>query len=164
MRCGDFKNILEELEGEDVPVAAREHLSSCASCRMEAQDRILLRAGFRGLAAEPIPEPSIGFMVRLLRRLDETATSFDPARDFLERAGRRVMYAGLALTLAVLLALVLPSWSPLHGVSATEFYPAPQVQASESDPVFADDSWVTSHLPDLGGHPPTSEDTSPTSK
>jgi len=80
-----------------------------------------LRAGWEVLAREPAPEPMLGFRERLLRRLEEASRS-GQAAEFLERAGRRVVWATLALALTLLLALVLPSQGPVRSAEAAELY------------------------------------------
>jgi anti-sigma factor RsiW len=147
MRCRDVEGILEELGGVEPLPAVRRHLAECAACRAYAQDWKLVHAGFRALAQEPLPEASVGFTARLLRRVEEASRAVDPAREFLEQAGRRVVYAGLLLMVAVLFALLAPAWSLLRGWSAAELFPTPQVQAAESDPIFADEASNNASLP-----------------
>src|SRR5579859_2043608 len=102
MRCSKVSKQLEEPESAGFAAPVRDHLSVCRSCRAEAENLKLLQAGFEALAQEAIPEVSVGFVARLMHRLDRAELS-DPAREFLERAGRRVLYASLALALTVLL-------------------------------------------------------------
>lgn len=140
MRCRKVRESLEELREVQPTAIIQEHLASCAECRAYAEDWRLLRTGFSALAEEPAPEASIGFVARLVRRLGEAAAT-DVSRDFLEQAGRRVVWATLLVALTVVLVLLLPSWSPLHGpTGAAELYPTPQIAAAETDPVFADDN------------------------
>lgn len=101
--------------------SAHEHLGRCADCRAWLEDWRLLQSGLRALAAEPVPETTPGFQARLLRRLEEAREGQRAAFDFFERAGRRVVWATLALALAVLLALALPSSGPLRGAEEPEF-------------------------------------------
>jgi hypothetical protein len=72
----------------------------------------------------------------LIRQLDYAALNIDPARDFLERAGRRVVFASVVLALTVLVALTAPPSSPWRQSSVTEIYPAPHIQAVDSDLIF----------------------------
>src|ERR1043166_5554272 len=97
MDCKETQQLLDA--GLEIPALAREHLGRCPSCRSYAENERLLREGFKALAQEPVPELSVGFSARLLRRLEQTAGRMDPARDFLERAGKRVVYAGLVLAM-----------------------------------------------------------------
>jgi hypothetical protein len=135
MRCPEIRKQLDIFAGADSMPSVRDHLLICSSCRAEAEAQKLLHEGFKSLAQEPIPEMSVGFVARLMRQLDSAALTIDPAREFLERAGRRVLYASLALALTVLIALMTPASSPLRASSGTEIYPAPHVQA-DSDLVF----------------------------
>jgi len=147
MRCREIQEALDEFNGIEATVFLREHLDRCRSCRSYAESRRLVRAGFKALAEEPVPEASVGFAARLVRSLEETVGRVDPAREFLERAGRRAVYASLVLAMTVLLGLLVPSWSPLRGSSTLELSPAPQLQAAESDPIFADDASLNSQPP-----------------
>ena len=56
----------------------------------------------------------------MLGRIQEAAGQRKTAADFLERAGRRVVWATLGVTLAVLLALVVPPSGPVRAVSEPE--------------------------------------------
>ena len=136
MRCPDVREQVDFFEGLDTPVSVQEHLAICPSCRAEVEDRKLLRTGFKALAQEPLPELSVGFVPRLIRQLDNAALNIDPARDFLERAGRRVVFASVVLALTVLVALTAPPSSPWRQSSVTEIYPAPHIQAVDSDLIF----------------------------
>jgi hypothetical protein len=135
MRCSEIRKQLGIFASADSTPSVRDHLLICSSCRAEAEAQKLLHAGFKSLAQEPVPEVSVGFVARLMRQLDSAALSGDPAREFLERAGRRVLYASLALALTVLVALMTPASSPLRGSSGTEIYPAPHIQA-DGDLIF----------------------------
>jgi hypothetical protein len=141
MRCRGVNEILEAWGSAELPAALREHLAGCASCRAHHESREILRAGFRALAEEALPEAPIGFAARLVRRLEEAVS--EPAREFLERAGRRVVYASLVLAMTVLLGLLVPPWSPLRGAAANHQTPTPQLQAAESDTVFSDEATFT---------------------
>ncbi len=138
MHCDEVRELLEELETREPTASVREHLASCAECRTYARDWRLARASFRALAAEPAPEPTLGFAARLVRRLDETAERRRAGAEFLERAGRRFVYATLCLTLMILLALLLPDSGPLRGPTTADLYMAQtDVVPAGSDPVFA---------------------------
>jgi hypothetical protein len=140
MRCREVRESLEELREEQPSAIIQEHVARCPDCHAYAEDWRFLRSGFSALAKEPGPEASIGFVARMVRRLEEAAKT-DASRDFLEQAGRRVAWATLLVALTVVLVLLLPSWSPLHGPTGTaELYPTPQIAAAETDPVFADDN------------------------
>lgn len=137
MRCDDVRMTLEECRDGAVPETLREHLAACNKCAVWWKEWQLLSAGFRALAAESVPEASPGFSARVLRRLEEGAASsgWGAAGDFFERAGCRVVWATLLVTLTVLLALVLPSSGPVRGLSEAEYLLAqPSVALMSSDP------------------------------
>jgi hypothetical protein len=135
MRCEDVHRIIAEDWPEEIPAAVREHLAGCPGCGALAREYGLVRAGFRALAAEPVPEPSWGFAVRVLRRLEESPVP--EGEEFLERVGKRVVYASFLLALTLLLALALPSSGPLRGPTAADFYLAQQESVTMgSDPIL----------------------------
>jgi hypothetical protein len=135
MRCEDVHRIIVEDWPEEIPAAVREHLAGCPGCGALAREYGLVRAGFRALAAEPVPEPSWGFAVRVLRRLEESPVP--EGAEFLERVGKRVVYASFLLALTLLLALALPSSGPLRGPTAADFYLAQQESVTMgSDPIL----------------------------
>jgi hypothetical protein len=121
MHCEQVRGLFEKEGDEPLSPSAREHLSSCAECAEWRRGRLILRAGWEVLAREPAPEPMLGFRERLLRRLEEASHSRQAA-EFLERAGRRVVWATLALALTFLLALVLPSQGPVRSAETAELY------------------------------------------
>jgi len=67
-----------------------------------------------------VPEASVGFAARLLRRLQEWEETGGRS-EFFETVGRRFVYATLALTLVLLLSLVLPAYGPVRGFTGTDF-------------------------------------------
>lgn len=135
MRCEEVHRILLEDWPEEISAAVREHLAGCPGCDALAREYGLVRAGFRALAAEPAPEPSWGFSTRLWRRLEKSPDEEGP--EFLERVGRRVVYASFLLALTLLLALALPSSGPLRGPAAADFYLAQQESVTlGSDPIL----------------------------
>jgi len=79
-----------------------------------------VQAGFRLLAEEAPPEPSLGFAARLVRRLHEWDTR-GARSEFFETVGRRFVYATLALTLALFLSMALPNSGPVRGVAGADF-------------------------------------------
>jgi hypothetical protein len=117
MRCDDVRTVLEEVRGQEAPDSVRGHLASCAECAEWWRAWRLVSAGFCALAQDSVPEPSWGFPERVLRRIQEAAGQSKTAADFLERAGRRVVWATLCVTLAVLLALVVPPSGPVRAAS-----------------------------------------------
>jgi hypothetical protein len=132
MRCKDVIEILGEAQTGRFSPAIEEHLSDCASCQDAWKDLRLLRAGLRALAQEQPPEASIGFAMRVVRRLEESLDSRGRAAEFLEKVGRRFVFATSMLTLFMLLGLVLPSSGPFRGPASDEPYlaqPEPRMQS-----------------------------------
>src|SRR5258708_16273217 len=107
MRCKDIREALETLDNREFPAIIREHTAICVDCRAYVRDWQLLRCGFRALAEENVPDASVGFVVRLVRRLGENRVR--GGAEFLEEVGRRVVFATLLVTLALVLSLVIPS-------------------------------------------------------
>lgn len=154
MRCEDIRIILEEVRGQDAPESVRTHLVSCAECARWWQEWRLMSAGFGLLAQEAVPEPSWGFSERVLRRLEEASEGRRGAADFLERAGQRVVWATLVVTLTVVLALVVPSSGPVRAASEPESLLAqPQVASMQNYPIIdvdnADIPATPTALPDV---------------
>ncbi len=121
MKCDDVRVILEESRDRGVPEAVQSHLASCADCAQWWRDWQMLAQGFRLLSEDAGPEPSWGFSERLVRRLGESVESVRAGADLLERAGRRVVWATLALTLTAVLALVVPSSGPVRAATEPEY-------------------------------------------
>jgi hypothetical protein len=128
MRCKNIQAILIEARREDYPSEVRKHLEQCPNCRAEAAGLARLTEGMNLLARETAPEPSIGFRARVLRRLDPEWVS--PA-DFLEHAGRQVVYATLLVVFFLLLAMTLPSSGPLRHKPRFETYSPQQETVTE---------------------------------
>ncbi len=133
MRCPNVRKILEEGQPEEAEVQA--HLKSCRACAEVAAEWRLIRAGWRELREQKPPEIPWGFTERLRRRLE--AAVQHPSEEFIEVAGRRMVYATLLLTLLVLLSLVVPSSGPLRARSRAEVLLArpPVVEVSEAAPI-----------------------------
>jgi hypothetical protein len=131
MKCDDIRTMLEELEGGAAPEAARAHLAACRDCAEWWRDWRMMTAGFKSLAQETVPEPSWGFPERVVRRLQDSAGGRGTV-DFFERAGRRVVWATLLVTLMAVLALIVPSSGPVRAESDPEYlstrYQAPLTQ------------------------------------
>ncbi len=120
MDCKETRDLVSELWGGELPREAQEHLSRCAVCERFWRDSVLVAAGFHALAEDAAPEASLGFASRLIRRLPEREG--DGARsEFFETIGRRFVYATLALTLALLLSMTLPTAGPVRGVAGADF-------------------------------------------
>ncbi len=140
MRCEGTREILEESRTQEVPAAIKVHLASCSSCQAYAREWQVLRAGFRVLAEKQVPEASLGFSARLVRRLQDTADPLRSKVHYLEQAGRRFVYAASLLTLMLGLGLVLPSSGPLRGPTNADLYLAQtEVTPAENDPLLAPD-------------------------
>ena len=92
-----------------------------------------MRSGFRLLKSDQPVTPSLGFAARMVRQLAEIGKAPNLA-DFLERIGRRFVYAGLVLTLLAILAMALPSMGPVRGLSAGDIQ-MQEATLSYSDPV-----------------------------
>ena len=120
MDCKATRDLVIELWGGELPAEAREHVSKCTGCEAFWRDGRLVQAGFRALAEDPAPEASLGFASRLVRRLHQWE-EVGARSDFFETVGRRFVYATLALALAVLLSLALPTSGPVRGVAGADF-------------------------------------------
>ena len=120
MDCKEIRDLIGGRWGEPLPAEAREHLSKCANCAAYGRNARFLLAGFHALAEETPPDSSFGFASRLVRRLQEWESS-GARSEFFETVGRRFVYATLALTLALLLSLALPTTGPVRGVAGADF-------------------------------------------
>lgn len=140
MRCKDVETILGEAKPKSLSEPVREHLLGCNSCRGIWRDWLLLRAGFVALAEDPAPQASLGFGVRLIRRLEFAQDPGSAAAEFFERVGRRFVLAGLLLAMLFILALVLPSSGPLRGPATAEVYLAqPEPSTQREGPILGDE-------------------------
>jgi hypothetical protein len=156
MRCKQIQELLNELWTGEVPAEVRTHLASCPACESYARDIRLVHAGFQALAAEPAPEPMLGFATRVVRRGQETAEQGRRAEEFFERVGRRFVYATLLVTLAVLLALVVPASGPVRGPTSADLLLAqPEMVVTRPDPLGGAD-WQD--VQDMAPAGPTSEE------
>ena len=152
MDCKEIRDLVSELWGGELSAEAQEHVSKCAGCEGFLRDARLVQAGFRALAEEAAPEASLGFASRLVRRLQEWEEK-GARGEFFETVGRRFVYATLALTLALLLSLVLPTSGPVRGVGGADFLGLQaESQSSQPDVIGGDlgDShdWIPGRLPD----------------
>jgi len=120
MDCKEIQELVSEQWGAELSAEARAHVSRCAGCEGLMRDAGLVQAGLRALAEEKVPEASLGFASRLVRRLQ--AWEEKGARsEFFETVGRRFVYATLALTLALLLSILLPTSGPVRAVAGADF-------------------------------------------
>jgi len=135
MRCEDLEERLAEFWDGTPSSEVAQHVAQCKVCAHRFRDLQLVRAGFGLLAHEQIPEPSLGFAERLARQLGEMGKR-PVLGEFLESVGRRFVYATLALTFLVLLALALPSAGPVRGVSSSDvMMPAQETTLARIDPM-----------------------------
>jgi predicted anti-sigma-YlaC factor YlaD len=138
MRCKELRERVDELWVGEFSPEVREHLVACPACKLYLRSAQLMRAGFQVLAEEPTPDPSVGFAARVVRALREVPVLGVP-EEFLERIGRRFVYATLFLTLVVLLALILPASGPVRGPTTAALLMAqPEVASVRFDPLGSD--------------------------
>jgi anti-sigma factor RsiW len=139
MRCKDIQNGIVEAAGKQTaPVA--EHLASCPACRAFVRDWRLTSLGFQALAQEAVPEATLGFAERVVRLLQDPSSEKRFGEQFLVGVGRRFVYAGLLVTLLMLMGLLLPASGPLRGPAAAELYIAQsETSTGWNDPLFSDD-------------------------
>jgi len=152
MDCEEIRDLISELWGGELSAEAREHVSKCAGCERFLRDARLVQAGFRALAEETVPEASLGFASRLIRRLQEWEEK-GARSEFFETVGRRFVYATFALTLALLLSLVLPTSGPVRGVAGADFLGLQLDRQSSPPDVIGGDvgdshDWIPARLPD----------------
>jgi len=133
MRCKEVQDRIVDGQWE-APV--RTHLAACTACRAFAADWEQLEAALRGLGMETGPEPSWGFAARVLRRLEESSRE---ELEFVERAGRRAVYAAGLVAFVIWLAVALPSPGPLRGPAPAELSPTHAQAARPAASVFASD-------------------------
>ena len=143
MRCDELRRRLDDWWEGQQDVEAREHLAGCPSCSRYHRDLRWVRAGFLLWRREEAPEPSLGFAERLVRQLGAMGNG-PSLSDFLERVGRRFVYAALALTSLALLAVALSSGGPVRGLTAADI----QIPTQEASLVHADPSGLQ-ETPDL---------------
>ncbi len=136
MHCGRIQKLLEEKGEASLSPVDRQHLKVCPDCRLYAHDWSILTQGLKFISQEPIPEPSLGFSARLLRRLDEENARGLLHPEFYENAGRRVIFATLVLVFTLLLAMALPASGPVrHKPNVDTYWPQPEVLTTRNAPV-----------------------------
>ena len=135
MRCEEWQKRRVEM-WEDRPSPEMErHGAECEKCARQLRDLRLVRAGFGALKSEAVPEPSLGFSERLVRRLVEMGAR-PTLSEFFELIGRRFVYATLVLTFLALLALALPPAGPVRGLASADLLiPAQEVTQAHLDPL-----------------------------
>jgi anti-sigma factor RsiW len=155
MRCGKVRKRLLEVAGEALPAELAGHVATCPACRSYARDWQGLQTGLSGMASEPVPEPTLGFAVRMLRRLQEARAEERSVEAFLERAGRRSVSVALLATLLLILALLVPRSGPVYSISAADTDPSrPEAVAAQNYPMFSGQLLDSSFefAPQGGGH------------
>ena len=74
MNCRDIQERFDERLDHRLPVAEQQafdqHVADCAACRQQWQ---VYAGAWEIVARQTAPEPSVGFVERTLRRLDEPA-------------------------------------------------------------------------------------------
>lgn len=138
MRCGKARRlVLDESGGRSARL--EEHLRTCPACAAYAQDWARLQAGMRRVAMQAVPEPSVGFAGRLVRNLQEASGAERAGEMFLERAGRRFVYAALLATLLLFGVLIVPRSSPVRSASPVADVSAvqPETVAEQNYPIYS---------------------------
>ena len=138
MRCKDVREKIDALWEEGLSDEVCQHLAECRACEGYAREARLVRAGLRVLAEDAAPEASLGFVTRLLRQLDAPSQE-EVAAAFLERVGKRFVYAAALLTLGVLLALALPASGPVRGPLPDTLMAQPEIVSARPDPLGGSD-------------------------
>jgi hypothetical protein len=139
MRCKETESWFEDGQGGEMSPSVREHLRTCPACQADEQDWRLVRTGFRVLSREPVPIASTGFVARLKRRLAEPSLAGRAATQLWDLVGRRVILVGMLLTLAIVMALVLPPSGPWRSPTALDLSLLQAEVTAENDPVLPDE-------------------------
>jgi len=135
MQCEDVRDRLEELWDGELPAEMRAHLAACPACAESWREVRLVRAGFRLLAQDAPPQPSLGFAARLVRRLVERAEESMREESF-AYVGRRFVYATLVLAMILFVALLVPPTGPIRGQETADLLVAEQEEVTvRPDPV-----------------------------
>jgi hypothetical protein len=136
MRCGQARRLVLEENGAR---RLQEHLAACSGCAAYADDWARLQAGMRRVAMQATPEPSFGFAGRLVRNLQDASGAQRAGEFFLERAGRRFIYAALLATLLLFGVLVVPRSSPVRSTAAAVEIEAvqPETVAAQNYPIYS---------------------------
>lgn len=137
MRCRKARRLVLEHGGRSAFL--EEHISTCPACAAYAREWAGLRSGIRGLAMQPVPEPSAGFASRLVRNLQEASGAQRAGEFFLERVGRRFVYAALLAALLLFGVLVVPRSSPVRSapVAAEVSAVQPETIAAQNYPIYS---------------------------
>ena len=138
MRCRHARRLILEESGSRSSEIA-EHLAACQDCSAYSRHWNQLRRGLGRIAADPAPAPTFGFAQRVSRRLPEALGVERAGEAFLERTGRRFVYAALLATLVLFLVLLVPRTSPVRSSeAAVEIELAqPEASAAQNYPLFS---------------------------
>jgi len=139
MRCKETRSWFQDGGEGQMPGPVREHLRTCVACQADERDWRLVRAGFRVLSREPVPDASTGFVARLTRRLTEASLVGRATAQFWDLVGRRVILVGSLLTLTIVIALMLPTSGPWRSPAGLDLSLLQAEVAVENDPVLPDD-------------------------
>jgi len=137
MRCRRVRKIVLE-EGAKRSSAVVGHLRSCTACASYARHWESIRKGLSLLAAESVPEARLGFSARVGRALAEASTAERVGEVFLERAGRRFIYAALLATVLLLMGLMVPRSSPVRSESSADLVSRyTETAAAQNYPIYS---------------------------
>jgi len=153
MRCDIVRQMVVE-EGVERPTAIQAHLESCSDCKEYLRQWEIIRAGFFALRESEVPEPSIGFATRVIRRLEDASTEIQTGQQFVDQIGRRFVYGTLMVALMLLLALVIPSSGPFRSSGISESILAQaQVATLSSEQILGVDGIDSSNATDSSPAP-----------
>jgi|GEM_PF-434839 len=121
MRCDAVRKTVED--GMARTPAVQVHIESCSGCKEYLRKWETLQSGLVAMRDDEPPEPSIGFTIRLMRRLENASPEFQFGPQFIDQIGRRVVYATLMVALMLAMILALPSSGPFRssGISESVF-------------------------------------------
>ncbi|MEJ2009914.1 MAG: hypothetical protein P8Z30_17455 [Acidobacteriota bacterium] len=152
MRCDVVRQMVEE--GIERPPAVQAHMASCPDCQEYLRQWEVVRTGLVALRESELPEPSIGFTTRVIRRLEDASTEIQAGQQFLDQIGRRFVYGTLMVALMILLALVIPSSGPYRSSGISDSILAQsQVSALSSEQILGVDGIDSSDATDSSPAP-----------
>jgi anti-sigma factor RsiW len=137
MRCRKLRKLITAESAVRSP-EIEDHLAHCPECAAYVSDWERLRSTMRRMAAEPAPEPSIGFAARLVRQLPNAAAAARARELSLERTGRRFVFGSLLAALLLALGLLVPPSGPIRSPEAAEIQTArSEAVAAQNYPIFS---------------------------
>ncbi len=146
MRCRKVRKLIVEKRPLGSPAARssefsgemERHLAQCPACAAYAKDWGRVQTALRRVAEDPVPEPSLGFAVRLARQLPGAAAEARASEALLERTGRRFVLAGLLAAVLLVLGLLVPPSGPVRSPEAAELQTArSEAMAAQNYPIFS---------------------------